>query len=467
MARHRSGSSRPGRAGPASPPEGTPRTGSWPAAFDAPATGPRPARGKHRHDPATTPLDLAAIARAAADARDEAAAGDTGGLLDTRTPTPPATGGRPTTAPPRATGGLPGAAPPPPVTGGFAAQEPRRHGRPDAPSAPAPGPLTPPPGVPAAGRTGSHRAARDGRFMTPTRAAGALALFGALTGASVAAASTGPSFLADPRADTGELARPDVAVAPAGLSEPAARTATATPHTAASTVPHPTTAPPTTHAAPAAPGDGGKTLWSADFASDGLKNFKSTPWNNVGASSPTVAGGLLNVLMPGGGKRAEVEPNFKALQEGDQYYFGFSVKLAPDFPVSTSDWQVITQFKNEGTGTPPLELKVQNGKFVIDGDGGAFSKVVGDATPGRWTHLVLGVKFSSSDGTVSAWQDGVQKIADYAPPSGTMYAGKDSYVKTGIYRDTSIGRSGKLSFGSWAIGTSPGAVSKDLPAGLD
>jgi hypothetical protein len=303
--------------------------------------------------------------------------------------------------------------------------------------------------------------------MTPTRAAGALALFGALTGASVAAASTGPSLLADPRADTGELVRPDVAVAPAGLSEPAAHTATPTPHTAATSAPHTATAP-TTHAAPpAAPSDGGKTLWSADFAAAGLKNFRSTPWNNVGASSPAVSGGLLNVSMPGGGKRAEVEPKFRALQEGDQYFFGFSVKLAPDFPVNTSDWQVITQFKNDGEGTPPLELKVQNGKFVLDGDGGAFSKVVGDATPGQWTHLALQVKFSSSDGTVSAWQDGVQKIADFAPPSGTMYAGKDSYVKTGIYRDTSIEQAGKLSFGSWAIGTTLGSVSKGLPAGLD
>ncbi len=283
----------------------------------------------------------------------------------------------------------------------------------------------------------------------------------------MAAASTGSSFLADPRADTGEIVRPDVAVTPAGLSEPAARAATATQHQAATAAPHTTTAAPTTSAAPpAVRDDGGKTLWSADFASAGLKNFRSTPWNNQGASSPTLGGGLLNFSMPGGGKRSEVEPKFKALSEGDQYYFGFSVKLAPDFPVGTSDWQVITQFKNDGTGSPPLELKVQDGKFLIDGDSGGFSQVVGDATPGQWTHLVLKVRFSSSNGTVSAWQDGVQKIADYAPPSGTMYSGKSSYVKTGIYRDPSIGQAGKLSFGSWAIGTTLGSVSKDLPAGL-
>ena len=411
MARHRSGSPRSGRAGPGVvPPEAAPRTGSWPAALDAPATGPRPAgRGKHRHDPATTPLDLAAIARAAAAAREDGLPADTG-------------------------------------------------------------PATPAAGVPVPGRApgpATHRAPRAGRMRSSTRAVGALALFGALTGATVAAASTGPALLADPSTDTGEIARPDLAVTPAGLSEPAARTTAAAPHSASGAAPHTTTAAPTPSTPPPAVDDGGKTLWSADFASAGLRNFLSTPWNNQGAAAPTLGGGLLNFSMPGGGKRSEVEPKFKDLQEGDEYYFGFSVKLAPDFPVGTSDWQVITQFKNDGTGTPPLELKVQNGKFLIDGDSGAFSRVVGDATPGRWTHLALKVKFSSSDGSVSAWQDGVQKIADYAPPSGTMYAGKSSYVKTGIYRDPSIGQAGKLSFGSWAIGTTLGSVSKGLPAGLD
>lgn len=394
MARHRSGSP-------------TPRTGSWPAALDAPATGPRPyGGGRHRGDPATTPLDLAAIARAAAEARGDVDGPDTQGV---RPPAAPRTGPLPTA--PRA-----------------------------------------------------HRAPRA-RGITTTRAAGALALFGALAGASVAAASTGPTFLADAPADTGELARPDtLAVAPAGVSEAVAPRVV--PRTTAP-APSSTTPEPTTTAAPAPRDDGGRTLWSADFREAGLKNFRSTPWNNQGAKSPTLAGGLLNFLMPGGGKRSEVEPDFKSLSEGDEYYFGFSVRLAPDFPVNTSDWQVITQFKNDGTGTPPLELKVQDGKFLIDGDGGAFSREVGPATPGQWTHIVLKVKFSSSDGTVSAWQDGVQRFADFAPPSGTLYEGKNSYVKTGIYRDSSIGQAGKLSFGSWAIGTSLGSVSKDLPAGTD
>ncbi|WP_157647574.1 heparin lyase I family protein [Actinomycetospora chiangmaiensis] len=436
MARHRSGSR-------------TPRTGSWPAVLDAPATGPRPyGTGRHRGDPETNPLDLAAIARAAAEARAAAATTATTVTTAAATATTATTVAAPSSAPSW------GVAPPAALT-------------PERTTTVAPSALQE---VAAGTDTGrqptahGHRAPR-GRALSTTRAAGALALFGALAGASVAAASTGPTFLADPPADTGELVRPDtLAVAPAGVTE--AVTPRVTPHTTTA-APTTTTAAPTTTDKPAPRDDGGRTLWSADFRTAGLANFKSTPWNNQGAKSPTLAGGLLNFLMPGGGKRSEVEPDFKSLSEGDEYYFGFSVRLAPDFPVNTSDWQVITQFKNDGTGTPPLELKVQDGKFLIDGDGGGFSKEVGAATPGQWTHIVLKVKFSSSHGTVSAWQDGVQRFADYAPPSGTLYAGKDSYVKTGIYRDTSIGQAGKLSFGSWAIGTSLGSVSKDLPAGVD
>ncbi|MDL5157876.1 heparin lyase I family protein [Actinomycetospora termitidis] len=458
MARHRSGS------------DATPRTGSWPAALDAPPAGPRPVAGRHRHDPATNPLDLAAIARAAAEAR-EGTPGRRAAVAEHTAVAP--TGGTPTAGAPTAvaptagapTAVVPAAAAPtavaPPLTA------PRTTA---SPTAATPAPRTPVPHAPTphamaatpAPRTSGHRAPRS-RTSTTTRAAGALALFGALAGASVAAASTGPAFLADPPADTGELQRPDtLAVAPAGVSESVAPRVA--PHT---TAPAPTTEAPATTTTTKAPVDDGRTLWSADFRTAGMKNFKSTPWNNQGAKSPTLAGGLLNFLMPGGGKRSEVEPDFKSLSEGDEYYFGFSVRLAPDFPANTSDWQVITQFKNDGTGTPPLELKVQDGKFLIDGDGGGFSKEVGAATPGQWTHIVLKVKFSASDGTVSAWQDGVQRFADYAPPSGTMYEGKDSYVKTGIYRDSSIGQAGKLSFGSWAIGTSLGSVSKDLPAGRD
>jgi hypothetical protein len=440
MARHRSGSSSPGTTADQPPPGAV--------------------RGRHRHDPATTPLDLAAIARATATAR-----GSLDSPLAPRTGETAVVGPAPAAAPRSAsTPAAPRSASAPAAP--RSASTPTGARRSDArPAAPRTGEQALPVGGPTgpaapAGRS-SHRRAPARRIPVPTRAAGAIALVGALAGAGVAA-SGGGTPVAEPAADTGEFLRPaPVADAAAVPIAPAARAAT--PTRAATTTPKPKPAAPKAPTAVAAPDDGGKTLWSADFAKAGTGNFKSTPWNFVGASTPKVAGGLLNLSMPGGGKRAELEPEFKNLSEGDEYWFGFSVKLADDFPVNSSDWQIITQWKNEGTGSPPLEVKVQDGKFLLDGDSGGFSKVIGDARPGQWTHLALKVKFSSSDGTVTAYQDGVQRFADYAPSSGTLYSGKSSYVKTGLYRDTSIGQAGKLSFGSWAIGTSLGSVSKGVP----
>ena len=153
MARHRSGSSRSGGAGSGgSRPDGAPpRTGSWPAALDAPATGPRATRGKHRHDPATTPLDLAAIARAAAQARaDEhgAATGDTGGLLDTPARHAPVTVGSPPT---------PHRRPPPPPPPPARPPAPSRHPPASRPRAPR-GPRTAPPASTASCRRPGPRA---------------------------------------------------------------------------------------------------------------------------------------------------------------------------------------------------------------------------------------------------------------------------------------------------------------------
>ncbi len=376
---------------------------------------PRQSGGRHRSsDPDTTPLDLAAIALAAASARTTALPSST------------------TTPAPRTTG---------PTTGAT--------------------PLVAPAAEPVSHRT----PARGARVLLPTRAAGALALVGAIAGAGVAAAGGGTMLTAGDTPDTGEFRLPDGDPALAGLTAPDSRAVTGTSTSPTTSAPR-TTAPSRSTPAPAAPGaqapaDGGRTIWSADFASAGLRHFRSTPWNNQGASGPRVSGGAVDFTMPGGGKRSELEPEFPDFQEGDEYYVGFSVRLADDFPVTTSDWQVITQFKNNGTGSPPLEVKVQDGQFVLDGGSGAFHETIGRAVPGQWTHLVLKVKFSSTDGRVSAWQDGRQTITDYKPPTGTLYDGLASYLKIGIYRNTAIDQPGRLSFGSYAIGTSLGAVDRD------
>jgi hypothetical protein len=210
--------------------------------------------------------------------------------------------------------------------------------------------------------------------------------------------------------------------------------------------------------------DGGRLLWQADYA-DGLANYRSTPWNNVGAAAPAVVGtGLgpaLQVSMPGGGQRAELEPNFRSLRNGDDLFFGFSVTLAPGFPVGTDDWQVITQWKNDGTGSPPISVKVGGGQFQLDGGfdrGAPFEIPMGAATPGRAQAVVVHVRFAEGGGSVDTWVDGKQTIRGFRPPAGTLYSGTTSYLKTGIYRSTAIGQPGTLFFDDWRIGTSYAAA---------
>jgi hypothetical protein len=151
--------------------------------------------------------------------------------------------------------------------------------------------------------------------------------------------------------------------------------------------------------------------------------------------------------MPGGGKRTEIEPNVPYYLEGDEAWYGFTWYLPPAFPVNTDNWQVLAQWKNEGDGSPPVEIKVRNGLFVLDGGAGSsdpgsdyFSQDIGPALPGQVTSLVVHIKFSTDpeQGVVDVWQNGQARLSGYQPPAGTRYPNASSYLKTGIYRDTGI-----------------------------
>ena len=171
------------------------------------------------------------------------------------------------------------------------------------------------------------------------------------------------------------------------------------------------------------------------------------------------------------GSRDELLPRFPDLKEGDDLYFGFSTYLAPGF-VTNADWHVITQFKQNFDGSPPLSLNVEQGQYKIEGGygypGGSrqFTKPVGVAGTGIWTDWVLHVKFSSNPavGFVEAWQDGTQVLSRFAPAGGTLYPGTGdragSYVKTGPYRDPQVTIPETMYIDDWRIGTSREAVAR-------
>lgn len=223
-------------------------------------------------------------------------------------------------------------------------------------------------------------------------------------------------------------------------------------------------------------------LWTSDFTGSGLTRFASTPWNLVGAPAPVLVASpvtpdrrALAVTMPGGGTRAEVEPATPELGEGADRWFGFSFVLPAGFPVDVTSWQLLTQWKNDGEGSPPLQLTVGQGRLWLSGGYGhpagprTFSLPVSAATTGTRIDLTLHVVFSRDParGSVDVWRDGVPAVVGYHPPGGTLYpttaaaaptASLLSYWKMGLYRDSAIVVPARYTIESAAVGTSAAAV---------
>ena len=57
------------------------------------------------------------------------------------------------------------------------------------------------------------------------------------------------------------------------------------------------------------------------------------------------------------------------------------------------------------------------------------------------------------------WIDGQQKLTDFRPPGGTLYPGKSSYWKIGLYRDTANRSTATADLTAAALGKSYDAVS--------
>ena len=123
-------------------------------------------------------------------------------------------------------------------------------------------------------------------------------------------------------------------------------------------------------------------LWTGDLETGDLSQFQNGPWNDVGGTRPRVVTSpvrdgkyAVELGITGStdsadgiccGSRDELLPRFPDLHEGDDFWFGFSTYLAPGF-VLYPDWQLITQFKQNFDGSPPLGLYVEDGQYKVEG----------------------------------------------------------------------------------------------------
>ncbi len=208
--------------------------------------------------------------------------------------------------------------------------------------------------------------------------------------------------------------------------------------------------------------------WSTDF-SNGWAGWLSTPWNDqpqgvvarpTVVNSPDGQGKAARFHLAGGQQRNESQPNAaQNITEGQTYIVRFTDYLPAGFPTATNDWQVIMQFKNASTGSPPVEIKIGHGKYFLDGNNGAWHYDIGDAVTGRPITITVRIKFSTnaSVAVMDAWYNGNQTVFGQHPRgAGTLYSGQSSYLKTGIYRSTAISQAGTRYMKSLIIGT-PGS----------
>ena len=205
-------------------------------------------------------------------------------------------------------------------------------------------------------------------------------------------------------------------------------------------------------------------IWSTDFSNE-WDGWADTPWNDEPqgeverpqvVDSP-IEGRAARFHLEGGQKRNESEPTAGAgIGEGDILIVRFTDFLEDGFPVDTDAWQIVMQFKNDGEGSPPCEIKVGNGQYTLDGNEGAWHHDIGPAVTGEPIDIAVRIVFSADPevATMDAWHNGTQTLEGAKPEgAGTLYEGLGSYLKTGLYRDTSIGEAGTRFLDNLAIGT--------------
>jgi hypothetical protein len=266
---------------------------------------------------------------------------------------------------------------------------------------------------------------------------------------------------------------------PDGTTTPVAREVWLTARTLPAPAPAPPTTRPTTTPAKATTTTRPTTtttsrttpaaLWNGAIATTGLTAFKDTPYDITGGSSVRVVDGppkAIRFSVPSGSQRAEIEPDVPEFSEGQTRYFRLTYVLPSSFPADPQGFQLATQWKNDGTGSPPLEVRVEKGRFVLGGGygrpGGArlFSTDIAPVVTGKPVEIVVGIRFSSDPGKgqVDVWLDGEQKVAGFRPPGGTLYPGRSSYWKIGLYRHTGNAGTATADLLAAALGTSYEAV---------
>lgn len=140
-----------------------------------------------------------------------------------------------------------------------------------------------------------------------------------------------------------------------------------------------------------------------------------------------------------GTARAELAFTREQVGEGMIRTYKWKTMFAGDYP-SAPQWQNIAQWKNEGEGTPPMQVQVIGEEIALQA-GWQHNWKKFWKTPlvrGQWLEFEVKMKFSEngSDGWAEVRFNGEQVLPRTAMQN--LYPGLENYFKVGLYRDTAI-----------------------------
>jgi hypothetical protein len=131
---------------------------------------------------------------------------------------------------------------------------------------------------------------------------------------------------------------------------------------------------------------------------------------------------------------------------GDERWYRWST-LFPRGYALTDEWQTFVQWKNDGTGSPPLAMTVSGDEIVLSGgkQNGFREFWKAPIDRGSWHDFVAHVRWSPRPrrGLVELWHNGRRVVR--RARAATLYRDADgrairNYLKIGLYRSSAIRR---------------------------
>jgi hypothetical protein len=150
---------------------------------------------------------------------------------------------------------------------------------------------------------------------------------------------------------------------------------------------------------------------------------------------------------------------------GEEKYYGWSVYLPANFP-KYSSWSLVAQWKGIHTGSPPIQLGLNNDEWRLyyrpNTSSGNILKWSTPVVKGKWERFVMHVKWSTdpSVGFIELWHDGVKVVPLFHTSNVHISGGEPvkNFVEIGHYRDSGIDYNVVLYIDGFTVGTTYNSV---------